>query len=45
MLADKGQDLHAVSQRMSIYAFMHLLVLGGFLTEPGVQLVLFSVES
>lgn len=30
MLAGKGEDRRAVSRRMSIYAFMHLLVLGAF---------------
>ena len=30
MLADKGEDRHAVSRHVPIYAFMHLLVLGAF---------------
>lgn len=30
MAADKGENRHAVSRRMPIYAFMHLLVLGAF---------------
>lgn len=30
MLADKGKNRHAVSRRMPIYAFMHLLVLNAF---------------
>ena len=29
-LADKGEDRHAVSRHVPIYAFMHLLVLGAF---------------
>lgn len=30
MLADKGEDLHAVSRHVPKYAFMCLLVLGAF---------------
>ena len=30
MLAGKGEDRHAISRHMPIYAFMHLLVLGAF---------------
>lgn len=30
MLADKAENRYAVSRRMPIYAFMHLLVLGAF---------------
>ena len=36
MLADKGKNRHAVSQRMPTYAFMHLVVLGAFWIEGGV---------
>ena len=34
MLADKGEDRRAVSRRMPICAFMHLLVLGAFCPLP-----------
>lgn len=30
MLADKAENRHAVSRRMPIYAFMHLVVRGAF---------------
>ena len=30
MLAGKGEDRHAVSRHVPIYAFMRLLVLGAF---------------
>jgi len=30
MLADKGEDLHAISRHVPLYAFMHLLVQGAF---------------
>lgn len=30
MLADKGEDRHAVSRHVPTYAFMHLLVQGAF---------------
>ena len=35
MLADKGEDRHAVSRHMPKYAFMHLLVLGAFRPSLG----------
>ena len=30
MLAGKGEDRHAISRHVPIYAFMRLLVLGAF---------------
>ena len=30
MTADKDENRHAVSRRMPMYAFMHLVVLGAF---------------
>ena len=45
MLADKGEDRHAVSRHMPIYAFMHLLVLGAFWLDFGDKAVAKGMRS